>query len=422
VQHKLLIPALAFLACSCSATDASVGLSAPTGKTPNGTDATPGSSFARVDLGTLGGASSYAADIDNNDAVVGWSETSLGATHAFRWSASTGMVDLGTLPGHKASRAIAIIDTQGSGDTQILGVSGDAGQWIPVVWSANGSIAALPIAVNPDLLSPTGFNSQGQVVGWDTGGEIQHGWIWSSAQGKYDLSANLGGGATEGAAAAITAAGRVLLTARASTCSRTVECWRTYLWSKSTGFSSLGTPANAAEADVTGLGLNENETVVGWTATDLGGSAAYRWSAASGFAVLPHLSGIGGYGYATGVNAGGMIVGAEMDLASGSIVASAWPTSGGITRLSPNDPNASVAVAINNGGTVAGWAVVSSDVSHAVIWRSTSAAVRGNLNVPSGPAKKFAASSASCLQSRRAMTSRQAVFDCVVKADRARSR
>ncbi|HJP87162.1 MAG TPA: hypothetical protein VJ852_14320, partial [Gemmatimonadaceae bacterium] len=279
-----------------------------------------------------------------------------------------------------------------------------------------------PIAAVPDLLAPTGFNSQGQVVGWDTGGEIQHGWIWSSAQGKYDLSASLEGGSNEGAASAITASGRVLFSARASTCSRAPECWRTYLWSKATGFTPLGTPGNASEADVTGLGLNDNGTVVGWASTDLGGAAAYRWTATSGFALLPHLSSTNdGYGYATAVNGSGLIVGADLDPVSGSIVATAWSTEGTATRLTANDPNASVAVAINNTGTIAGWAVVSTDASHAVIWRSASSAARGNLNVPTSPAKRFSAAGVSCLSSARSIVSRQSIFDCVARADRSRA-
>ena len=57
------------------------------------------------------------------------------------------------------------------------------------------------------------------------------------------------------------------------------------------------------------------------------------------------------------VNSGGAIVAAQ-EPASGSIVATTWPVAGGIVRLSRDDPNPSVAVAINNVGTVAGWATV----------------------------------------------------------------
>src|SRR5688572_12995814 len=63
---------------------------------------------SRVDLGTLGGASSFATDINNAETVVGWSLNADGVSRAFRWTPDGGMTDLGTLPGDDWSRAISI--------------------------------------------------------------------------------------------------------------------------------------------------------------------------------------------------------------------------------------------------------------------------------------------------------------------------
>jgi probable HAF family extracellular repeat protein len=49
--------------------------------------------------GSLGGGSSSATDLNDNDRVVGHSTTASGATHAFFWTTSGGMTDLGTLGG-----------------------------------------------------------------------------------------------------------------------------------------------------------------------------------------------------------------------------------------------------------------------------------------------------------------------------------
>src|ERR1700676_566885 len=50
------------------------------------------------DLGSIGGGNSYANGINNAGQVVGYYETAV-STRAFLWTASTGMQDLGTLGG-----------------------------------------------------------------------------------------------------------------------------------------------------------------------------------------------------------------------------------------------------------------------------------------------------------------------------------
>lgn len=60
----------------------------------------------RTDLGTLGGRSSAAAAINERGQIVGKSQTTDGAWHAFLWQNGK-MIDLGTLDG-RSSRAVAI--------------------------------------------------------------------------------------------------------------------------------------------------------------------------------------------------------------------------------------------------------------------------------------------------------------------------
>jgi probable HAF family extracellular repeat protein len=421
VHRVTLLPFAALLICSCNTTDAALGVETAPEKTPAGVAAT---SVTRVDLGTLGGASSYAADINSGNTVVGWSETPSGATHAFRWNATEGMVDLGTLPGDAMSRAVAVLDGGVQGGGQILGVSGDNGRWTPVVWSASGSISVLPIPLIPGftIALPTAFNDRGDVVGSDAGG-FQHGWIWSETDGKYDLSANAQGGSNEGSASAVTGSGLVVLTTRANTCQHTPECWRTYLWAQTTGYYALGTPGSDPEANVSGLAMNETGTVAGWVTSGgtSGATTPYRWAAGTGFTLLANYStGASRYGYATAVNSSGTVVGADFDPASGSIVASTWLANGAIVKLSPDDPNPSVAVAINSPGSVAGWAAISDGVNHAVIWESSSQASRVALRAPTSLTARISTASAPCLADPRSITSRQALFTCVINADRKR--
>jgi probable HAF family extracellular repeat protein len=429
--HRLaILPLIALLVCSCNTPDAALGVAGGSETNPIG-GATRSTNVTRVDLGTLGGASSYAADVNNSNTVVGWSETSSGTTHAFRWTAAEGMVDLGTLPGDAMSRAVAVLDGATQNGAQILGVSGEDGRWTPVVWSSSGSISALSIPLIPGFGTalPTGFNAQGDVVGSDAGGNgVQQGWIWSATDGKYNLSANAQGGSNEGAASDVTASGVVVLTTRSPTCRHTPECWRTYRWSQSNGYDPLGTPGNDAEANVTGLALNETGMVAGWTtAGTSSGATPYRWDANSGFALLAnYATGSSSYGYATAVSSNGTVVGADFEPSSGSIVASTWLASGAILKLSPNDPNPSVAVAISNLGTIAGWAAVSSGVNHAVVWKpSSQASPTANapafgVQAPTSVTSRVSTASAPCLADPRSIISRQALFACVVKADRKR--
>jgi uncharacterized membrane protein len=164
--------------------------------------------------------------------------------------------------------------------------------------------------------------------------------------------------------------------------------------------------------------MNETGTVAGWvTSAGASGTTPYRWEAGKGFALLANYStGASHYGYATAVNSNGAVVGADFDPASGSIVASTWFANGRIAKLSPDDPNPSVAVAISDLGTIAGWAALVNGVNHAVIWKPSSQAspVR---QAPTSVTVRISTASAPCLADPRSITSRQALFACVVDAD-----
>lgn len=415
---------IAFAISACSQSDAVTSVNGP----PVADAARPSAAtgFTRVDLGTLGGTSSYAAAISSAGVVVGWSETKTGDTHAFRWTPSGGMVDLSTLPGEATSQAVAILDGSPGSDSQILGTSGrDA-----VVWSTAASISRLPLPFDPasGFAHPQGFNARGEVVGFDAGGDLgQHAWIWSAREGKSDLSNAIEAGSNEASASAITFQGVALLTARATTCTGNAQCWRTYFWSKQSGIQQLGLPDHDSEASVAGLALNDDRTVVGWTGVS-GRVAPYRWTATAGFTILPNYPSAK-YAYATSVNSIANTVGAAVDPRSGSIVATLWPVSGGIERLSPDDPNPSVATAINGSGTIAGWASVASGVNHAVIWVPSSRLTRQLISgavaatIPSAPSsfsEQLSAPTDGCLKQIRFLKSRAALFDCVIEVDRAR--
>jgi probable HAF family extracellular repeat protein len=81
-----------------------------------------------VDLGTLGGSFSGANGINDSDQVVGRSDTASGHVHAFLWTATSGMQDLGTVGTHSAAYGI-------NDSGQVVGQSPTAaGQTHAVLW------------------------------------------------------------------------------------------------------------------------------------------------------------------------------------------------------------------------------------------------------------------------------------------------
>ena len=92
-----------------------------------------------IDLGTLGGANSYATAINSSGQVAGASQVSDGHYHAFIWSAATGMVDIGTLAG--ADTTPTAMNNSG----QVIGAAGDqAFSWT----AADGIVTLGPIGVS----------------------------------------------------------------------------------------------------------------------------------------------------------------------------------------------------------------------------------------------------------------------------------
>ena len=89
-----------------------------------------------MDLGTLGGGSSQALNINNRGFIVGWAEIGNGTEHAALWGPTTTAFDLGTLGG-KSSYASGINvegDVVGSAQT-VWGV------WHAVLWTNKHHLA-----------------------------------------------------------------------------------------------------------------------------------------------------------------------------------------------------------------------------------------------------------------------------------------
>jgi probable HAF family extracellular repeat protein len=157
---------------------------------------TPGNGGAMADLGTLGGANSYAYGVNDSGQVVGESQTSGSTTpHAFLFSAPPGnggsMIDLGTLGLESYARGI-------NDSSQIAGYSfiGGVGYRAFLYTGAPGSGGAMQDlgTLGGKNSYAYGINPSGQIAGYSNplGSLVDHAFRYSGAPGAGGAMADLG--------------------------------------------------------------------------------------------------------------------------------------------------------------------------------------------------------------------------------------
>ncbi len=135
-----------------------------------------------IDLGTLGGATSAAVDINDAGVVVGNAATAAGPNHAFIWTAAAGMWDLGTLGG--LTSGAAAINRFG----WVVGTSLIAtGQSRAFLWSAATGMANLGTLGGTSSFA-FDISDAGVVIGNSTTATgATHAFVWTAATGMVDL-------------------------------------------------------------------------------------------------------------------------------------------------------------------------------------------------------------------------------------------
>jgi probable HAF family extracellular repeat protein len=378
--------------------------------------ASKGSVGSRVDLGTLGGLNSFATDVNDQGTVVGWSMTSTGLVHAFRWTSASGMADLGTLPGDEWSEAFTVLN-----NGRILGVSGrlPVGVGRPVIWSPDGRVTMLTIPTLPGADQagpPTDMNASGAVIGWDIR-ILQRGWYWDSIRGKIDItSAFPPSGSYEGAATRISASGWVVGVGKSFDCRHVTECWRGMLWHPDYGGRDLGVVGGVTDAAVAAEGVNNAATVVGWAMNSTIGMRPYLWTSEAGFELLGPE---GTQGVAMGINAKGLVVGSEVVSATSRVRPAVYRHGGEVVALE-DTTRTGIAVAISDNGIIAGWQGVAGVPGlHATVWTLGSASPSAVADRSPGPPSTEIQSDPgptgleACLSDPDELVSRWMLFDCV---------
>jgi probable HAF family extracellular repeat protein len=141
-----------------------------------------------TDLGTLGGPSSEAADINASGVIAGWASADDGLPHAFAIAQSSGgaMQDLQTLPQAFWSRAVVINDASMVGGTWHDGTSDRLFIHTP---ERGMQDIGVPVEDFQALDGPIDLNDQGRMVGVGITNMYQPlPWFWSAESGMRVLA------------------------------------------------------------------------------------------------------------------------------------------------------------------------------------------------------------------------------------------
>lgn len=265
----------------------------------------PQGPYVAVDLGTLGGQSGEALDINKTDDIVGFAQDSTGASHAFLWENGV-MLDLGTLGG-KSSRASAIND---QGD--IAGVSDATDGSLHAVRWEKGVIQDLgAISGNTVLL-----NQRGDVA-WNataSGANSTHAFLWTNGAAQ-DLGTL--GGATS-SARGLNDHGDV--TGLSSTAGGSTDV---FLWSNG---RMQDIPASAPGIGLQSVGVNNHDWIAGTLTQGKGDSTVIRaWIWEGDSIILIPLANINDkFSIAVGITQHGAVFGNGLDLNFDEPLPFAW--------------------------------------------------------------------------------------------------
>lgn len=303
-------------------------------------------STGMTDLGTLGGSSSQAFAVNASGQVVGYSYIAGDSTlHAFLWTSTGGMQDLGTLGGTLSS-------AQGINSAgEVVGYStlsdNNRFHYHAFLWTASGGMKDLG-TLGGDTSSANAINDSGQVTGSsELRPHASHAFIWTAASGMKDIGA-LGGTSQGGSGSSgfgINSSGEVV---GVSTTNAVIGSnGDPFSWTMHTGMTNLYPTLAGGSAEA----INDSGVIAGWVNSASNQTAALWKIGSHNPSLLPTLG--GSLAYAFGIDSHSHVVGRSLT-SSGASHAFLWSQSAGITDLGTLGGSNSEAFAINSAGQVVG--------------------------------------------------------------------
>ncbi len=272
------------------------------------------------DLGSLGGPESMAHALSaDGSVVVGRSDLNAPASHAFRWTAATGMVDLGVLPGANDSSARGV----SANGQVVVGFSNPGGLFRAFRWTQAGGMINLGTLGGGNYSMANAVSADGSVVvgGASTEANQVHAFRWKN--GVMSSLGTLGGSGSS--AYGVSGDGSVVVGNSQLAGNSTTHAFR---WTQA-GMTDLGTLpggnssyANKVSADGT--------TIVGYGYINGNELRAFRWKDG----LMSSLGSLGGDSEANGVSAdGSVIVGKSGNAQNMVYKAFRWTAAGGMQSI-----------------------------------------------------------------------------------------
>lgn len=254
--------------------------------------------YTITDLGTLGGAESFAFEINDAGQVAGRAQAANGRDHAFLYANGV-MNDLGVAGGD-----VATASSQGFGLNDAGQVVGSALKVYatPVLWSGG---AATELGSQNGLLSAADINNAGQIVGYGGGG-FGHAMLYEN--GAVTDLGTLGGQSSR--ATAINDSGVIVGYAAGSLPGGTADLAFVYVNGTMTSLGSLN-PEGGSQA----FAVNEGGQIAGSSYFAPGDARAFLY-ANGAMLNLGTLGGLGSSGW--GINDAGFVVGSSGVVGGGS--------------------------------------------------------------------------------------------------------